>query len=358
MAPFRDALTKAWTSKGNELNEDVYSGKMSGLIHCLDTVYKGTRQGSFLYLNGKPNVTVLASVQSKKLIIDPKTKVCTGVVVINPATAEEITVTAKYEVIVSQGVFESPKLLMLSGVGPAAELKKHDISVIVDSPHVGQNLLDHPIVPFVLRLKDGYGLDDHLLRAGQIHDGAVSAYRRDKSGPYGSGLLEMVGLPRIDEQLNKYPAYREAKKANGGLDPFGPAGQPHFELDFVPMFSSAFQWHYPTPPQGSSFTIIVDLLRPLSKGELTLNSTNPLQQANINLNFFGNDLDILAIREGVKWTYDVLTKGEGMKDIVTGDYPWEMPIHSDAAMDRVVLERSQTGFRKFFFDSVPSLGIG
>jgi choline dehydrogenase len=346
MGPFRDALTKGWTSQGHPLTEDIYSGKMAGLTHCLDTIYKGTRQGSFLYLNGKPNVTVLSSVQSKKLIIDPSTKICTGLIVINPATGEEIILNAKYEVIVSQGVFESPKLLMLSGVGPAAELKQHNIPVIVDSPHVGQNLLDHPIVPFVLRLKDGYGLDDHLLRPGQAHDGAVNAYRRDKTGPYGSGLLEMVGFPRIDERLNKYSAYRQAKQANGGLDPFGPGGQPHFELDFVPMFSSAFQWHYPTPPKGSSLTVIVDLLRPLSKGEVKLNSGNPLQQPNINLNFFGNDLDILAMREGVRWTYDVLTNGEGMKDIVTGDYPWEMPIHSDEAMNKVVLERSQTGFRK------------
>lgn len=347
MQPFRDALTKGWTSKGHALTEDIYSGTMAGLTHCMDTVYKGTRQGSFLFLKDKPNVTVLASVQSKKLIIDPSTKACTGVIVINPQTGDEITLTAKYEVIVSQGVFESPKLLMLSGIGPAAELKKHDINVLVDSPHVGQNLLDHPIVPFVLRLKDGYGLDDHLLRAGQAHDGTIAAYRRDKTGPLSSALLEMVGFPRIDERLNKYPEYRDAKKANGGLDPFGPGGQPHFELDFVPMFSSAFQWHYPTPPSGSSLTVIVDLLRPLSTGEVTLNSGDALQQPFVNLNFFGNDLDILAMREGVRWTYDVLTKGEGIKDIVVGDYPWEMPIHSDEAMNKVVLERSQTGFRKF-----------
>ncbi|RFU35944.1 hypothetical protein B7463_g415, partial [Scytalidium lignicola] len=344
MQPFRDALIKSWVSKGHALTEDIFSGTMAGLTHCLDTVYKGIRQGSFVFLTGKSNIAVLASVQSKKLIIDPTTKTCTGVTVINTTTGEELTLNAKYEVIVSQGVWESPKLLMLSGVGPAAELKKHNIPVILDSPHVGQHLLDHPIVPFVLRLKDGYGLDDHLLRAGQAHDGAVTAYRRNKSGPYSSGLLEMVGFPRIDERLNKYAEYRHAKETNGGLDPFGPGGQPHFELDFVPMFSSAFQWHYPTPPQGSSLTVIVDLLRPLSSGEVKLNSADPLEQADINLNFFGNDLDILAMREGVRWTHDVLTKGEGMKDIVTGDYPWEMPIHSDEAMNKAVLGRSQTGF--------------
>lgn len=312
----------------------------------MDTVYKGSRQGSFLFLNGKPNVTVLALAQSKKLIIDPSTKVCTGVVVVNLTTGEELALNAKHEVIISQGVFESPKLLMLSGIGPAAELEKHNIPVLIDSPHVGLHLLDHPIVPFVLRLKDGYALDDHLLRAGPAHDGAVTAYRRDKTGPYSSALLEMVGFPRIDEQLNKYATYRQAKHANGGLDPFGPGGQPHFELDFVPMFSSAFQWHYPTPPNGSSMTVIVDLLRPLSEGEVKLASADPLQQADINLNFFSNDLDILAMREGVRWTHDMLTNGEGIKDIVVGDYPWAMPIHSDEGMKKAILERSQTGFRK------------
>jgi choline dehydrogenase-like flavoprotein len=212
----------------------------------MDTIYKGSRQGSFLYLIEKPNVTVLASTQSKELITDPSTKVCTGVA-INPVTGEEIILKAKYEVIVSQGVFECPKLLMLSSIGHAAELKKHDIPVIVNSPQVGQNLLYHPIVHFVVRLKNGYGLDDHLLRPGQAHNGAVNAYRRDKTGPYSSGLLEMVGFRRIDEQLNRFAAYQQAKKANGGRDPFGPDGQPHFELDFVPVFSSAFQWHYPMP---------------------------------------------------------------------------------------------------------------
>ena len=112
------------------------------------------------------------------------------------------------------------------------------------------------------------------------------------------------------------------------------------------MFSSAFQWHYPVPPSGSSLTTIVDLLRPLSKGDVTLNSVDALEQPNINLNFFGEDLDVLAMREGVKGTYELLMKGEGIKDVVIGDYPWEIPIHSDEAMNKVVLERSQTGFRK------------
>lgn len=111
------------------------------------------------------------------------------------------------------------------------------------------------------------------------------------------------------------------------------------------MFGSAFQWHFPTPKTGCHTTVVIDLVRPISDpGEVTLQSDDPLQQPNINLNFFSNDLDIVAMREGIRFSYDVLVKGDGFKDIVEGEYPWEMPLHSDEEMKRAVLDRCQTTF--------------
>jgi choline dehydrogenase len=344
MKPFRDALTKAWKSRGEPISENIYDGEMIGLTHCIDTIYKGQRSGSYLFVKDKPNITILSEVHSKRLIIDYADRTCKGVTVIDPS-GKELSLYATREVILSQGVFESPKLLMLSGVGPARELASHGINVIVDSRHVGQHLSDHPGVPFVLRVKDGFGMDDHLLRKGPKNDAIVVSYKRDHSGPVGSGLLEMVGFPRIDKYLEKDPNYRKAKAANGGRDPFSPEGQPHFELDFVCMFGSAFQWHFPIPKTGNHITVVVDLVRPVSEdGEVTLNSADPLVQPNINLNFFADDLDIIAMREGIRFSYDVLTKGEGFKDVVVSEYPWEMPLHSDEEMKRAVLDRCQTAF--------------
>jgi choline dehydrogenase-like flavoprotein len=230
MKPFRDALTKAWVSKGEKINEDIYSGTMSGLTHCMNTIYKGFRSSSYFFVEGKPNITILAETHSKNLIIEDG--VATGVTVFGH-NGEDVSFRAKKEVIVSSGVFESPKLLMLSGIGPEKELAAHGIKTIIKSEHVGQNLLDHPILAHVFRLKDGLGLDDHLLRAGPQHDGAVSAYRKNKTGPMSSGLLELVGFPRIDKYLEQSKEYVAYKKQNGGVDPFGPGGQPHFEIDFV-----------------------------------------------------------------------------------------------------------------------------
>ncbi|KAG0380542.1 hypothetical protein BGX24_007572, partial [Mortierella sp. AD032] len=320
MQGFRDAITKAWVSKGQ-------------------------RSGSYLFLKNKPNITVVSEVHSKRLVINKATRTCTGVTVIAPNGAE-LTFYATREVILSQGVFESPKLLMLSGIGPARELAKHGIEVIIDSPHVGQNLIDHPAVPFVLRVKDGYGMDDVLLRSGSLNSAAAAQYRKDKSGAVGSACLEMVGFPRIDKNLMKDPIYRAAKASNGGLDPLQPTGgRPHFELDFVCLFGSAFQWHYPLPREGQYMSVVVDLVRTVSEaGEVKLNSSDPLEQPNINLNFFANEIDIIAMREGIRWTYDLLLNGDGFKDIVVGEYPWEMPLDSDEEMKKVVLDRCQTAF--------------
>jgi choline dehydrogenase-like flavoprotein len=174
-----------------------------------------------MYLVGKPNVVVMAQTNSKRLVIEHGKAV--GVEVIGP-DGKDYTFHAEREVIVSSGVFESPKLLMLSGIGPAATLAQFGIDTVVDSPHVGQNLLDHPILAHVFRLKDGCGLDRHLLRAGLEKDAAVSAYRWKNKGPLTSGLLELVGLPRIDERLAAIPEYVEAKKAQRRARPVRPRG--------------------------------------------------------------------------------------------------------------------------------------
>lgn len=225
---FRDALKSAWKSKGLPETEDIYSGKVNGLANTVVTIYKAVRSTSACFIEGKPNITVLSSTQTRKIITEGY--IATGVLV-HDEDGATVVYKARKEVIVSSGVFETPKLLMVSGIGPDAELSKHDIPKIVSSPHVGQNLLDHPIMPHVFRLKDGVGLD-RFTRPGQLHEEAVSTWNKDHGGPMSSGLLELAGFPRIDSRLEAKPEWR-AEKERTGVDVFGPGGQPHFEIDFV-----------------------------------------------------------------------------------------------------------------------------
>ncbi|RSM00432.1 hypothetical protein CEP52_009142 [Fusarium oligoseptatum] len=83
----------------------------------MDTIYKGRRSGGFLFVRNNPNITILAEVHSKKLVIDEANRECKGVTVI-PSSATELSFYIALEVILSQGVFESSKLLMASGIGP------------------------------------------------------------------------------------------------------------------------------------------------------------------------------------------------------------------------------------------------
>lgn len=225
---------QAWTSKGQKLTDDIYGGEVNGLFKSVNSTYKGVRSSSWTFVDGKPNVRILPQTVAKAITFDGN--VATGVTIVHKDT--EVTFKANREVIVSSGVFESPKLLMLSGIGPKEVLAEQKIEPLVVSPHVGQNVLDHPILSHVFRVQDGYGLDNILLRAGPMYKAAVTQYQRDRAGPMSSTLLELVGFPRIDENLMKCKEYAEHKERNGGVDPFGPGGQPHFEIDFVVCFAS------------------------------------------------------------------------------------------------------------------------
>lgn len=88
MQPFRDALAKAWTSRGEALAEDYFDGEMNGLTHSVNTIYKGRRSGSYLFVKDRPNVTIVPEVRSKRLIIDYADRTCRGVTVIDSSGDE------------------------------------------------------------------------------------------------------------------------------------------------------------------------------------------------------------------------------------------------------------------------------
>jgi choline dehydrogenase len=84
MRPFRDALTKAWISRGEPLAENIFDGEMNGLTHSVNTIYKGQRSGSYLFVKDKPNITIVPEVRSKRLIIDYADRTCKGVTASTP----------------------------------------------------------------------------------------------------------------------------------------------------------------------------------------------------------------------------------------------------------------------------------
>lgn len=116
-----------------------------------------------------------------------------------------------------------------------------------------------------------------------------------------------------------------------------------------PAFAKPFLPHIQRPEQGDYLTAVVDLLRPLSRGKVSLKSTDPLEQPSINENFCGHPLDIVGLREGIRFTDELLRRGDGMKQIVGGHYPDPLPLSSDEAMHDIILNRVTTGYRKYTY---------
>ncbi|GAA4371291.1 GMC family oxidoreductase [Paeniglutamicibacter cryotolerans] len=107
----------------------------------------GTRASSSVsYLHpirDRENLTLLTGLRARRLRFDAD-KACTGVDVVDSSFGRTHELTARREVIVSAGAIDSPKLLMLSGIGPAEHLAEHGVELLVHSPGVGSNLQDHP----------------------------------------------------------------------------------------------------------------------------------------------------------------------------------------------------------------------
>ncbi|KAK6005943.1 hypothetical protein QM012_007585 [Aureobasidium pullulans] len=320
--PLAAKLQEAWKSQGHRLSDDIYNGTVDGLAHVCHTIDSGHRVPSTVFLDGHRNITVKPRTLVHRLLFSGET--CVGVQ--THATEKSHAYYARQEVIVCGGVFESPKLLMLSGIGPSDQAFMTDLTAIssgighsILSPHVGQNIQDHPVAPHSFKLGDGHSLDD-VLRPGTKNLEAMAEYKLAKRGPLASSLLEMSGFARVDDKLRKCKEWREEEEKRGH-DPLGPQGQPHFEFDFLPCFASPFLPHVPEPKNGNYMTIVVSLLRPLSRGSLTLKSANALDFPLINMNYLDHPLDAVALREGVRFVDEIILKGDGMRDIVIGEYP-------------------------------------
>ncbi|KAK5441441.1 hypothetical protein LTS15_011273 [Exophiala xenobiotica] len=336
--PLAERLFQAWQSRGYSVSGDVWGGNVGGMAHLTRTIYNGVRSTSNCFIKGKRNITVLASTMAEMIVT--KDGAAEGVVVQSPEG--KAYYQARREVIVSCGVYESPKLLMLSGIGPQEELLARGLPCLSDSWHVGKHLQDHPILPHVFQVPEDLSMDA-VIRPGPWHDKCAQQYRESKTGPFTSGLLEISAFARIEERLQPCKEWRTLKETEGN-DPLGPEGQPHLEIDFVPCFAKPFQPHIPPPESGGYLTVIVSLLRPRSRGTVSLRSNKATDKPLIDLNFLAEQVDVVGLREGTRFVDEILQKGDGMREVILGEYPKKMPRDSDEEMETYIHQRISTGY--------------
>ena len=272
-----EAYAEAVGTAGHPWVEDYNGPSQDGFSRMQLTLRNGRRCSTNLgYIKparGRRNLTILSHVQVTRINLDKGR--ATGVDFIRRGV--RTTVTARREVIVSAGAFNSPQILMLSGIGDADQLARLGIDCSVNLKGVGQNLHDH------------YG--------------ASIVYQRHKPGPFHANM-------RADKAaLGFARAYLTGKgfasQLPGGITGFvrSEAGQklPDLQLLFVGAPMDAHPWMQPlVRPYQDRFMTRVVMCRPEGRGSVTLRSSDPFAAPVIDQAVLNTDSDIRRLREGVK----------------------------------------------------------
>jgi choline dehydrogenase-like flavoprotein len=189
---------------------------------------------------------------------------------------ETKTIRARREVILASGAFQSPQLLMLSGVGDSAALAQHGIASTHHLSGVGQNLQDHPDFIFSYASDSPYFFGTSLKGIPRLIRG-IGQYRKERRGPITTNFAECGGFLKTRPDLAI------------------PDIQLHFGMSIVDD-------HGRKRHRATGFSCHVCLLRPKSRGHVGLNSADPLAAPRIDPNFLGEDADLEAMVAGFKTT--------------------------------------------------------
>ncbi|WP_112312015.1 GMC family oxidoreductase [Pseudogemmobacter bohemicus] len=192
---------------------------------------------------------------------------------------------AEAEVIVTSGAVGSPKLLMLSGIGPAAHLQSHGVKVVQDLPGVGQNLQDHFGIDIVAELKGHDSLDKYNSLHRMVWAGLQ--YMLFNSGPVTSNVVEGGAFWYAD----------------------GPGSAPAPDLQFHFLAGAGAEAGVPSVRKGSSgITLNSYTLRPKARGTVTLRSADPKDNPVVDPNFLGHPDDLRVSVEGVKLSREIFSQ--------------------------------------------------
>ncbi len=276
--PLYDAYLAAANQMGMGLAED-YNGKdQLGLARSQQNIFKGRRFSSadaFLKpVLSRPNLTLRLKQFVTRLVFDGQKAV--GIELAG-SNGQLTGVNAEREVIISTGAINSPHLLMLSGVGPADQLKKQGIEVVQDAPEVGQNLQDHI--------------------------SASVGYRRKQPGPF----LPKTRFDKLAVDLLRAYFFGTGVAADfpGGLNGFTKVDAtldvPDTQLLFNGAPADSYPWFpFIKPAWQDGFGCRAVLLHPESRGSLEFVSDNPRTLMHLRQNFLATENDRRILREGFK----------------------------------------------------------
>lgn len=282
-----EATIAAGKRIGLPFNPDLNGLSQDGIGYYQFNIFKGRRWNTArAYLapaRHRQNLRIETNAQATRILFDGNR--ATGVEYIKDGHLHRASATG--EVIVSSGVFGSPQLLQLSGVGPADHLKEFGIEPVLDSPAVGRNLQDHFYTQTMYRCVAPITIND-FARSWPAKAGALLRYLASGTGKLASTHIYVGGFTRSDPRLEQpdiqfnMATWSVAERTKSGAKP-----HPFPGLSLNPVH-----------------------INPDARGAVRLKSADPLVAPSIQFNFLRTEYDIQAMLFGIRLVRELARQPE------------------------------------------------
>jgi choline dehydrogenase len=276
-----DAFIKASEQTGIPRTPDYNGAQQFGVSPAQVTQKGGERlSAAKAYITphlSRSNLHVITRAHTSRIVLDGKR--ATGVEYSQNGAKQQIT--ARREVILSGGAYGSPQLLMLSGIGPAAHLKQHGIAVAHDLPGVGQNLQDHLTTVLINRSHRSDATLGTSFAGVWALIKAIFQWRSKRTGWITTNVAETQGFISTE----------------------GNTGHPNIQLA---LCTGIVDDHTRKAHLGHGYTLHVTLMRPKSRGTVTLASANPTDAPLIDPAYLSDPDDMRTLVKGTQMGYDIM----------------------------------------------------
>ena len=313
--PLFHAFVDAGKQAGFEVTDDYNGSKQEGFGAMEQTIYQGRRwstANAYLRPALKRKNVNLVNGFARRVIIENQRAV--GVEIARRGKTEVIR--ARREVIVAASSINSPKLLMLSGIGPAAHLNELGIPVVADRPGVGQNLQDHMEVYIQQESLKPITLNSKLGLFSKALIGAEWLFF--KSGHGATNHFESAAFVR----------------SKPGID------YPDIQYHFLP---AAIRYDGKAAAKGHGFQAHVGPMRSKSRGSVTLRSSDPFEKPKILFNYMSHPDDWVDFRHAVRLTREIFAQAAldpyRGREISPGSH-----VQTDEEIDDFLREHAESAF--------------
>ncbi|BET25658.1 choline dehydrogenase-like flavoprotein [Limnobacter thiooxidans] len=318
--PLTNAFVQAGVQAGFHHNSDFNGAQQEGVGHYRAYQKGGQRcSNARAYLwpvQSRPNLTIKTGSLVHRVIIQNGQ----AVGVEYGWEGQSCKATARREVLLSGGAFNSPQLLLLSGIGPAEELTQHGIPLVHELKGVGKNLQDHLDVFLVMRTRKRWPISLHPL----------------------SWFRWLV-------QLLKYFAFRQGELTSnlaeaGGFVHSSPDEKiPDLQLHFVPLAATKHGLNLWPLVREYAYSIMVYDLRPLSRGTVSLRSSNPEDAPWIDPNYGAHQRDISRLVKGIRIARQVVAQ-KALAEMNREEISPGAELQSDTELEQWVRETAETAY--------------